>query len=185
MIDQRLEEVISKVEQSEIPVVIMGIGLPGEDKRKVMQDIARETGATFLDLDDIYHNLERRHDFRSFSQRIFENEVEVNVEYALDNNDRLVIDNSNCYRYEREKNINTYRSIAALTIGGVWVQTPLETVIAHDAFRREKIGAHALTVMHTALTKQGMSPALEDGFDWLEIIDAGNTEDNTATTAGG
>lgn len=158
----------TRIKQSPQPLVVVGFGLPSKLKKAVLSELAAQLDAPLITEDTIEHKL-REERQGTMSPIALAHEVSQVVGQHLQTKGLVVVNTANCHRMWRQKTTEQFRQLGALTIGGVWVKTPLETVLAPTQSPHFNNYNTTMTYMQDTLDR--FPPALSDGFDWLQQIE--------------
>lgn len=162
------EYVISKMEVSSSPSVVMGIGIPGAGKTTALEKFAEQLEWPRICIDEIRKELVGDEANQSISREAWDISCQ-RIESLIKNGTSCILDATNVYSESRQKLIKTYREMGALTIGGIIFNTPLQDSLRRDAYRARVVKSETITRMHNALW---MTPPTQDeGFDWLAFFD--------------
>ena len=95
------------------------------------------------------------------------------ISSALMNGQDIIIDNTNTTKRSRRKYIEVAKALG-LKVRAVYLKCPLDIGLAQNSKRngRERVPDKVVTMYHRILQE----PALEEGFDSIEIVEVGKPQ---------
>ncbi len=162
-----IENVVSRIVESQPPVVVLGVGIPGSGKTTLFRRLAHELTVPFIEVDELRHKA-LYSDSSGLVVELLAKFVDTEVARQIMQGGVALVDSTNCDHEMRATDIARYRGMGAKTIGALWFDSTLDTAFAHDRSRRKSVGPDIISYMQRALSIS--LPSIEEGFDWVQRI---------------
>lgn len=145
-------------------MVIFGVGIPGSGKSTLLRAIAKEYDTAPIEIDTLCEQVRAEGHNNIFDE--IKQRTDAEVAPHITRGGIAIIDSTNCYAEERLDDIKRYRSLGALTIGAIWLDTPKEIAVARNESRtRGRIETYTIDCMYAALSRK--EPSTDEGFNWV------------------
>lgn len=167
----KLREII---DQSEKPLVVMGIGIPGSGKSTIIKDAAWLGGpnSSVVNVDNIRNRFISLRAGRHLMEYI-DQEVGQQVKDGLRAPGVAFVDAVNVERMRRMSDILRYKKAGAVAVGAVFMDVALDIAIQRNAQRPAPITPLCIRQMNATLQEQ--RPELHEGFDWIFTVGPNET----------
>lgn len=162
------------VDESEQPLVVMGIGVPGSGRSTLLDQVAWLGGphSPIINVDSIRNRFVRMRASRHL-ERFTDHEVQRQVQESISSTGIAIIDAPNVEKSKRIADIECYRNMGAVAIGAVFLDTPIEYIVENNTRRVVPLLSGAIYQMEGQLQYQ--PPATDEGYDWILKINHDNS----------
>lgn len=151
--------------------LIISIGLPGSGKTTVLKPMAEKLGYTYINADEIRHELTGSETDHSMEKTVWELVYERAVEAVAYGG--VILDATNTKPKDRVSIIKHLRQYGVGEIVALWFDVPFEIASERNATRERKVPITVLEKMQRRLAAQ--PPTYAEGFDKILKV-AGNAE---------
>lgn len=151
-----------------MPKVIMGIGIPGSGKTKVLKKMADEYGYFYICPDDIRLEMTGNADNQTKNKEVWD-EAYRRMEQKLKDGKTIVFDATFTDRRSRAICLNFARKFGASKVQGIYLDTPLEIAKKRNAERKRVLPEYVLERMQGNLDYEPLE--LKEGFDSIFTLD--------------
>lgn len=170
------KRILEEIELSEKPVAVMGIGIPASGKSAVLNEVAwlAGPGIRAINLDGIRSRFIRLHAGRkldTFTDQVKYGQIEEYLEFKK----IAIIDGLHVEADRRVREIERYRELGALTVGAVFMDTPVKVALERNAAREVPCTDNLIEQLDRVMRTQ--PPALNEGFDWIIPVKPDETTD--------
>lgn len=174
--------ILDKIQASEKPVVVLGIGIPASGKSTLLEHIAWKSGPNTrpINLDAIRNRLIRLNARASLSS-FLERELYQQVDDDLVLRGIALVDSTNLRAEQRVLDIGRYRDLGALTVGAVFMDVSVEEAHQRNAVRSTPVTRLCIDQMSSEL--QNNYPTLDEGFTWIATVHGDSVEITDHLTA--
>lgn len=165
----RLREVI---EESKEPVLVMGIGISGSQRSRILEQAAWLGGPnqSAINVEAIRERFVR---FRvgSHLAEYVDREVRRRVQNDLISHGVALVDSANIEGLRRTVDVARYRKVGAATIGAIVMDIPHDAVGQMSGSKVTSLETEHFRQMQTSLQEQ--LPSHGEGFDWIMTVKPG------------
>ncbi|MBD2326127.1 AAA family ATPase [Alkalinema sp. FACHB-956] len=158
---------------AERPLLVILVGLPGSGKSTIAQQFVDQTPSVrVISTDGIRAQLFGDESIQGPWLKIWleirQQFLQATVEIQQGGRSFAVFDATNAVRKHRRAAIALARKCGFVTVGGLWVATPLPVCLDRNQARSRQVPEAVIERMTRRL--YGAPPQLEDGFDhlWVE-----------------
>jgi predicted kinase len=160
---------LDKIDVSEKPIVVMGIGIPASGKSTILQEVAWQAGPNVrpIDVNAIRNRLVRLN-ARGSLLEFLDREMYKQTDDNLVSRGIALIDGMNLEAEKRFVDIGRYRDLGAVTVGALFMDIDKETAVEWNRAREVPVTSAYIGQMESLLHEN--KPNLDEGFDWIITV---------------